>query len=73
MMRLRWWKPRPVDPARDDVAEARELRAEAVNQHRQALVRRFAVAGLASSLVERRALNHFGDAIQITFTRRTGG
>lgn len=28
------------------------------------------VARLTAALIERRALNHFGDDIQITFTRR---
>jgi hypothetical protein len=57
-------------PETDDVEEARAQRARAEAELRAARIRGFGVSALASELVERRALNHFGEAIQITFTRR---
>lgn len=61
-------KHTPTEPT--DVAEAREMRAEASAKHREAVLRGFEVSQLTSYLAERRALNHFGDSIQISFTRR---
>lgn len=60
--------PTPVVP--DDIDQARAVRARASVAHRDALREGFAVTQLAAALVERRSLNHFGDSIQITFTRR---
>jgi hypothetical protein len=66
-----WWSRRhPPEPA--DLQQARTLRAEA--QEELAVAKRQApyVARLTARLIERRALNHFGDDIQITFTPREG-
>lgn len=60
--------PLPVVP--DDIDQARAVRERASVAHREALREGFAVTQLAAALVERRSLNHFGESIQITFTRR---
>lgn len=65
-------KTPPVVPVThvDDVAQAKQLRAQASREYRDVVKQGFAVTQLASALVERRALNGFGESIQITFTRR---
>jgi hypothetical protein len=62
----------PVQPVThtDDIEQAKRIRAEASREYRDVVRQGFAVTALASNLVERRALNHFGESIQITFTRR---
>lgn len=65
------FKKKPRVEATADVDEARELRADAEQVTRTARLRNDAIQRLTSDLVERRALNHFGDSITITFTRRT--
>ncbi len=57
-------------PACTDIAEAIEMREEAAEEMRQAQQQAPYVARLTARLIERRALNHFGDDIQITFSRR---
>lgn len=64
-----WW-PWKKKPIPSDVDEARRLRVEASEEYRQAVVTGLTVAQITSYLHERRALNHFGESIQITFTRR---
>jgi hypothetical protein len=64
------WKKRPAGTVPDDIDEARELREAATEEHREMVQQGHAVSRLTTALVERRALNHFGDAIEITFTRR---
>lgn len=46
------------------------MREEAAEEMREAQRQAPYVARLTARLIERRALNHFGDDIQITFTRR---
>lgn len=46
------------------------MRAEAREDYQRAVGEWFTVAEVAGYLAERRALNHFGESIQITFTRR---
>jgi len=68
---MTWWPFKRSDHAEAaDVAQARKLREEASEKRREALLRGFEVSQLTAYLSERRALNHFGDAIQISFTRR---
>lgn len=55
----------------DDIGEARAMRQEATAEHRRTLLRGFDVSQLSAELAARRELNHFGDSIAITFTRRT--
>jgi hypothetical protein len=62
-------KTEPIDIP-DDVGEAREMREQASVDHRELSSQAPAVSRLTGYLLERRALNHFGDSIQITFTRR---
>jgi len=69
-----WWRKR-FDPPSDvpaDVHEARALKDEASRHLAEARAQAPAVARLAERLMERRAFNHFGDEIQITFTPRGG-
>jgi hypothetical protein len=69
-----WGKKNPpTEPIEvpDDVAEAREMRQEATAEHHAVVSQGFAISQLSGWLNERRALNHFGDSIQITFTRRS--
>lgn len=65
-----WFKKKPPVHVPSDVGEAREMRADAQEEYRTARLRADAVRQLTAELVERRALNHFGESIQITFTRR---
>ena len=46
------------------------MRAEAARELAQARSQTAYVSRLTARLIERRALNHFGDDIQITFNRR---
>lgn len=55
----------------DDIDEARALRAQASAAHKSTLIRGFDVSQLTAELAARRQLNHFGEDIAITFTRRT--
>jgi len=54
----------------DDVHEAQSMRAKASEDLRELENQGPAITRLASYLSERRQLNHFGESIQITFTRR---
>lgn len=62
-------KTEPVEIP-DDVNQARQLREQATAEHREVASQGPAIDRLTSYLTERRALNHFGESIQITFTRR---
>ncbi len=66
-----WRKPKtePIEIP-DDLSEARRLREQATAEHREVASQAPAINRLVGYLTERRALNHFGDSIQITFTRR---
>ncbi|WP_405376008.1 MULTISPECIES: hypothetical protein [unclassified Microbacterium] len=67
-----WGRKPKTEPIEipDDVSEAREMRAQATAERRELAERAPALAHLTGYLNERRALNHFGESIQITFTRR---
>ena len=67
---MMWWRKRFDPPS--DVAQARAMKAEASQHLAEARTRAPVVASLAAQLIERRAFNHFGDDIQITFTPRGG-
>jgi len=54
----------------DDIHEAQTMRAKATADLREVENQGPAIARLTSYLSERRQLNHFGESIQITFTRR---
>lgn len=54
----------------DDIGEAKSMRARAANDQRELESQAPAVTRLTTYLSERRQLNHFGESIQITFTRR---
>ena len=64
-----WWRKREV-PEPSDVAEARAQRTEALAALEAAQAQGPIVARLTAKLIERRDQNHFGDALQITFTAR---
>lgn len=59
----------PIDVP-DDINEARELREQATADRHEIASQQPAITRLTGYLTERRALNHFGESIQITFTRR---
>lgn len=67
-----WGRKPKTDPVEipDDVTLARALRQQANDEHKQAASQAPAIKHLTGYLTERRALNHFGESIQITFTRR---
>ncbi len=69
MMRDRKTKTEPV-AIPDDILEAQSMRAKATRDQLDAENQGPAIARLTSYLSERRVLNHFGESIQITFTRR---
>lgn len=54
----------------DDIHEAKSMRARASEDLLEAQSQGVAITRLSSYLSERRQLNHFGESIQITFTRR---
>lgn len=62
-------KTEPVEIP-DDVTEARALRERATAEHKAVASQAPAIDRLTGYLNERRALNHFGESIRITFTRR---
>lgn len=64
-----WWSKRP-SRVPSDVQEAIELREEAQQDLRDVKAQAPYVAQLTARLVERRALNHFGDELKVTFTPR---
>ncbi|WP_382307263.1 hypothetical protein [Herbiconiux sp. UC225_62] len=65
-----WWRKKPPVPIPDDVNEAIELREQTNAELSRVRAQDPYVSRLSSRLVERRALNHFGDDIQVTFTPR---
>lgn len=67
-----WGRKRKNEPVEipDDINQARELREQAQDEHREVSSQGPAIDRLTGYLNERRALNHFGESIQITFTRR---
>lgn len=67
-----WGRKPKTEPIEipDDVTEAREMRTRAIEEHREAHSQAPTIDRLTGYLNERRALNHFGESIQITFTRR---
>lgn len=62
-----WWNRKPTS---EDV-EAVEARAAAQQQLAEVKTQGRYVNRLTAALIERRANNHFGDDLQITFTPRT--
>lgn len=54
----------------DDIHEAKSMSAKASEDLRELENQGPAITRLTSYLSERRQLNHFGESIQITFTRR---
>lgn len=54
----------------DDIGEAQSMRARAAEDHRELQIQAPGITRLTNYLSERRALNHFGESIEITFTRR---
>ena len=62
-----WWKRQQQKAIDADIAEARRLRAEAVEERKQ-LSRD---PGLIATVVARRTIDPMGEEIQMTFTRRT--
>lgn len=54
----------------DDIHEAKSMRARATEDMRELEDQAAGITRLTSYLSERRQLNHFGESIQITFTRR---
>ena len=70
LLRGTWPTRGATMPDRDDLEEAAAMRAEAARELAQARSQTAYVSRLTARLIERRALNHFGDDIQITFNRR---
>lgn len=66
------WRSKRHSTVPDDVSEARAQRVEATAALNAVQGRAPAVSTLTARLIERRAQNHFGDALQITFTPRGG-
>lgn len=62
----------PTEPVAipDDIAEAQTMRARAQRDHHEIESQGPAVTRLTRYLSARRELNHFGESIQITYTRR---
>lgn len=54
----------------DDIHEAVSMRVRASEDLREVESQGPAITRLATYLSERRQMNHFGESIQITFTRR---
>lgn len=69
---MAWPFSKPTTSVPDDVGEAQQLRREIEAQSEHVAGRAPTIARLTDYLAERRRLNHFGESIQITFTRRAG-
>lgn len=54
----------------DDILEAQSMRAKAGREQAELEDQAPSITRLTTYLSERRALNHFGESIEITFTRR---
>lgn len=54
----------------NDIDEARKLREDAVKERKAAQLQGSELARIASYFAARSDLNHFGDAISISFTRK---
>lgn len=54
----------------DDILEAKVMRARAEREQQEAERKGPAIARLTGFLTERTRANHFGESIQITYTRR---
>ena len=71
---MSWWKRSKAEvkstPLSDDIEEARMMRAEAQREILELRRQAPAVRSLTQTLMRRRQLNHFGDSLQITFTRK---
>lgn len=67
-----WGRKPKTEPIEipDDISQAKRMRAQAQDEHREVSSQGPAIDRLTGYLNERRALNHFGESIQITFTRR---
>lgn len=65
-------KPTPTEPVTipDDIREAQTMRARANRDQRELESQGPAINRLSGYLRARRELNHFGESIQITYTRR---
>jgi hypothetical protein len=64
-----WWKNRP-NQVPDDLDEAKEIRREASREIAELQAQAPFVKSMTQNLLARRAANHFGDSIQVTFVRR---
>lgn len=66
-----WFSKRRTPQHPEDIAEARQARQLAEHQLHTISGRGPEISEISAYLAKRRAQNHFGDSIQITFTRRT--
>lgn len=64
------WNSKNATSTPNDIGEARAVRAEADTDLIRLQNQAPYVAKLVSRLAKRRALNHFGEQIQITFTAK---
>lgn len=65
-----WPFRKPLTNVPDDIDEARRVRREVEAQYQRAVNRAPAISQISATLAARRELNHFGDTLQITFTRK---
>lgn len=64
------WKAKPVRVT--DIEQAQLMREEAREEIREAVTTGYVVDQVTGYLAERRALNHFGDDLSISFKRKPG-
>jgi len=64
-----WRKKKPPVQVPSDIEDARGLKSQQTGEIRQVAARQSYIDGLTQALIERRERNHFGDQIQISFTR----
>lgn len=62
------WKRRQIERIDSDIQEARRLRAEAAAQREQLHGQE---ETLIATVVRRKAIDGFGEELQVTFTRRS--
>ena len=66
-----WWKRKPSpEPIPDDIEQAREMRAEARAEYAKLRAQAPTVKRMTQGILSRGVRNHFGEDIQITFTRK---
>jgi len=75
---MRFWKRRKEEEEAlerahtGEIEQAQQLRDEASQEMLELQIQKYEVSSLVRKLARRRELNHFGEDISVSFTRREG-